>query len=170
MRVFVRQYYPEISWALISLAGGFCSWAGPLTQGHESLANFSSFATLVLSTYVGLMLTAYTVFHAMRINSQEYIQERMANKTDQERQNYQKSLDSLHRTFVQSAIYVSAATLFAALIYFLCLVGKDNEFFVFSDTAIQINGFVASVIFGGIVSSTLNVLAAIHTLFSLRGL
>ena len=159
-----KEWYPELLGTFTAMICALFSYFGYINFAPANLSLFSSTVLQVLATYTGLVLTAYTIFHGMKLNSADFVQSR----TKDLQGDIIDARDGIHEVFMQGVWSLALMTLISCLVYFITLLGLP--FILEGDGARTFNGVVSGMLLGFVVSSTSKIIGAVKCLFVLRGL
>lgn len=168
---FFSDYFAEIFAGSVFLILSASAILGVIGFQIQEIVSFASVTLQVLATYVGLILTAYTVFHGMKINGNDFLKEKLAALKESEKKEAEGLLDDLHSVYRTNIILLSTATIITGIIYFLSMISFGKfKLYMQCDFPEQANACIASFLLGILILSTLHMVSAVTTLFELRRL
>lgn len=166
-----NDFYPEIIGLMVLIFCTFGSFGGWIGFASSEVTTFSSVVLQILATYVGLILTAYTIFHGMKINGNDFLLEKLAKLSASDKQKAEGLLDSIHKIYIQNIQLVSCLTIVASLIYFFSLTSSGKlKTMLQCENPEMGNAIIISFLVTFIIVSTLQMVSAVSTLFQLRRL
>jgi|GEM_PF-6504748 len=161
-----KEHWPELSGfataAIIFLMLSF----GSAEISPAVIANCASLVAQVMATVLGLILTAYLVFHGMNIGESL---KRLDIQSEEVLTEIKGILRDLHGIFIYSVLVACVGTIVPIAIYFVASLSGQIEL-IHDSIARFLNNLSFSAMFGILVAGILNLVAAVQSLYHLKDL
>lgn len=165
----MKEYWPELLGAGIFIALPVTLLTMRCEVDRSTISSCASLTAQVMATVLGLILTAYVVFHGMRVGDTLKTLGKSSDRGPEVMNQIEDLLDDVHESFVKSIFLAGIGAFSIVCMFFVSTI--QWPYIPISNDWVPITNDVSLGLMLAIVTTSMaNLISAVNSLFHLKGL